>query len=107
MKMRMQQRDNETREGEGEEGTDEFTVLSLGNRFREMPMDHGLADLVLLMWVSNIRSMSLRKHDSRYSEERYTNNKEEETLTIMLMADCGWMDANTFYTTSSRTHAAT
>ena len=44
MKMRMQQRDNETREGEGEEGTDEFTVLSLGNRFREMPMDHGLVD---------------------------------------------------------------
>ena len=42
MKMRMQQRDNETREGEGGEGTDEFTVLSLGNRFREMPMDHGL-----------------------------------------------------------------
>ena len=56
MKMRMQQRDNETREeGEGEEGTDEFTVLSLGNRFREMPMDHGLTDLVLPIWVSNIR----------------------------------------------------
>ena len=56
MKMRMQQRDNETREeGEGEEGTDEFTVLSLGNRFREMPMDHGLTDLVLIIWVSNIK----------------------------------------------------
>ena len=55
MKMRMQQRDNETREeGEGEERTDEFTVLSLGNRFREMPMDHGLTDLILVIWVSNI-----------------------------------------------------
>ena len=54
MKMRMQQRDNETREGGGgEEGTDEFTVLSLGNRFREMPMDHGQADLVLIMKFLN------------------------------------------------------
>ena len=51
-KMRMQQRDNETtREGEG--GTDEFTVLSLGNRFREMPMDHGgQAHVVQLIMIS-------------------------------------------------------
>ena len=45
--------------------------------------------------------MSFTNHDNRYSKE----DKEEETLTIMLMADCGWMDANTFYTTSSRTRA--
>ena len=89
------------------------TVLSLGNRFREMPMDGCWIMDIPRPFIEGFRTY-LKSYVClwcmQYHENWVTFNtpkikaKSEPSMnrTRSDDSDHGWMDANTFYTTSSR-----